>query len=43
MKKVELKKYDIDQWGMSRPTAYSVKSGHAEFHCREDKKRFILA
>ena len=32
MNEVELKKYEIDYRGMSRPTALYVNPGHSEVH-----------
>ena len=37
IKVVEVKKYEIDYPGMSRPTALSVISGHSDFHWMDEK------
>ena len=41
MKEVELKNYEIDYRGMSRPTPLFVISGHSEFHLRDQKWIFF--
>ena len=37
LKEVELKKYEIDFRGLSRPTSLSVNSGHSEFYWMDEK------
>ena len=37
MKEVELKKYEIDYQGMSKPTALFGISGHSTFHWLDEK------
>ena len=40
---VEIKKNGIVFRGMSKPTSFSVKSGHSEFQEKSGKKHFCLA
>ena len=40
MKKVELKKCEIDYRSISRPTALYVSSGHSEYHWMDEKYTF---
>ena len=42
MKGVELKKYEIDYRGKSRPTALFVKSGQSEFHRMNENNIFFI-
>ena len=37
MKDVELKKYEIDYRGMSRPTEIFVTSAHSEIHRMDER------
>ena len=40
MKGVELKKYEIDFRGMSRPIAIYANSDHSEIHWMDEKQHF---
>ena len=42
MKEVELKKYETDHRGMTRPTAISDKSAHSKFRRMDTKKHLFL-
>ena len=42
MKQVDLKKYEIQFRGMSRPKALSVNSGNPEIHWIYEKSYFLL-